>query len=216
MKITRPRVLVACERSQIVAQAFLNTGCDAYSADIELCLGGRPDRHIVGDVSKIIDGHCLFTTQDGVPHQIRTSWDLVIAHPPCTYLSRVSSVHMYQTDGSVDPIRAAFQIVAREFFLRCLRAAAPHVCVENPIPQRRAALPPPSTIVNPCEYGEPWTKSTCLWLRNLPPLIPTLIATETKSFVATRRGSKARSMFFPHVAEAMATQWSPIIFTHYA
>lgn len=215
MKITRPRVLVACERSQIVARAFIDAGCEAYSADIELCLGDRPDRHIVGDVSRILNGHCLFTTQDGRTRQIRTSWDMVIAHPPCTYLSRVSSVHMLLTDGSIDPVRSAYQVVAREFFLRCLRANAPHVCVENPIPQRRAALPPPTTIINPCEYGEPYTKATCLWLRNLPPLIPTLIATNTKSFVGTRHGSKARSMFFPRVAEAMATQWSPIILQHY-
>lgn len=205
------RALVACECSQIVCKAFRSLGWDAYSADIELCLGGHPEWHIVGDVSRILNGHCAFTLQNGQVMQIRRSWDIIIAHPPCTYLTKIGSPHMYLPDGSIDPVRAAAQLVGREFFLKCLNADAHYVCVENPVPMARANLPRCSTIINPYEFGEPWSKRTCLWLRNLPPLIPTLLATSHREFVRTRRGSRARSMFFPRVAQAMAEQWTAYI-----
>lgn len=205
------RVLVACECSQIVCTAFRGWGCEAFSADIELCQGGHPEWHIVGDVSRILDGHCGFRLQNGTSAQIRTSWDLIIAHPPCTYLSKVSSQHMYNKDGTVNLIRKSFQVVGREFFLRCLNARSRFICVENPVPMKSAELPQCSTIINPYEFGEPWSKRTCLWLRGLPPLIPTLLNPIHKEFVRTRRGGRARSKFFPGVARAMAEQWVPFI-----
>lgn len=204
-------VLVACERSQIVANAFRALGHYAFSADIELCLGGHPEWHIIGDVQRILNGHCAFTTQDTVTHQIRTNWDLIIAHPPCTYLAKSGSMHMYCADGSINLDRAHLRAAARIFFLRCLHADAAHVCVENPVPMKDSFLPRPDTIIDPCEFGEPWTKKTCLWLRDLPPLLPTCIHTRTRSFVYTKRGSKARSLFFPKVAKAMAEQWTSYI-----
>lgn len=209
--LNKLRVLVACECSQIVCKAFRSVGCEAYSADIELCLGGHPEWHIVGDVSRILDGHCAFNLQTGEVMQIRRSWDIIIAHPPCTYLTKIGSPLMYMPDGSIDPVRDAAQIVGREFFLKCLNADAHYVCVENPVPMARANLPRCSTIINPYEFGEPWSKRTCLWLRNLPPLIPTLLNSSHREFVRTRRGSRARSMFFPKVAQAMAEQWTEYI-----
>lgn len=205
-------VLIACERSQIVCSAFRRYGCLAFSADIELCEGGHPEWHIIGDVSAILNGHCAFGLQSGKVMQIRRSWDLVIAHPPCTYLSKIGSPHMYLKDGTVNPLRKAQQICARHFFLQCLAASALHVCVENPVPMKSAQLPPCSTIIQPYEFGEPWSKRTCLWLRNLPLLMPTIRNTRVKSVVYTRRGSKARSRFFPLVAEQMAKQWTEFIY----
>lgn len=209
-----PRLLVACECSQIVCRAFRERGVEAYSADIELCHGGHPEWHIVGDVVPILNGHCSFRLQDGTAKQIRGAWDMIIAHPPCTYLCKVGSNHMYNSDGTINQLRHAQMLVGVKFFLTCLNARSTYVCVENPVPMKMAGLPPCTTIINPYEFGEPWSKRTCLWLRGLPPLIPTLLNTSIRSFVRTKRGGRARSEFFPLVAAAMAEQRVPILNEH--
>lgn len=205
----RLRVLVACECSQMVTQAFRELGHLAFSCDIQCVRNYQHlEWHIPGDATPYIQGLSQFVTQDGLYHNLR-SWDLIICHPPCTYLCRVSSVHMY-VDGQINQERLAKQIQARQFFDICLNAKAPYVAVENPVPMAMAELPQPTTYVDPSWYGHKYTKKTLLWLRNLPPLLPTITNTKAKEFVHASKG-KWRSRTFPGLAKAMATQWSQYI-----
>lgn len=202
----RLRVLVACECSQMVCQAFRERGHLAFSCDIQCVRNYQHlDWHIPGDATPYIQGLSQFVTQDGIYHNLR-QWDLIICHPPCTYLCRVSSVHMY-IDGHINEERLAKQKQAVEFFNICLNAQAPYVAVENPVPMAMANLPKPTTYIDPSWFGEKYTKKTLLWLRNLPPLLTTITNPSTKEFVHSSKG-KWRSRTFPKVAEAMAEQWS--------
>jgi hypothetical protein len=104
--------------------------------------------------------------------------------------------------------------LAADFFRRCLQAKADYVAVENPLPMKRAGLPKPSCFIQPSWYGVKYTKKTLYWLRNLPPLLPTLIYPNPKEFVRASRG-KYRSRTFPQVAQAMAEQWGKYILNEY-
>lgn len=202
-------VLIACEESQAECIAFRNLDHVAYSCDIKDCRkGGNPDWHIKGDVSGLLEGDTAFKIQTGF---IRTvpRWDLIIAHPPCTYLCKVSAVQMVK-HGVIDNQRYAKMLEARAFFLKCLAAQAHYVAVENPIPMRRANLPKPSCFVDPSWFGVKYTKKTLFWLKNLPPIMPTIINPDTKCFVHCSRGIY-RSRTFPQQAEALAKQWSEYI-----
>lgn len=202
-------VLVVCEESQTEVTAFRQIGCAAYSLDIQRCHGGHPEWHIQEDATRILQGAKRFWTQDGVFHYV-PRWDLIIAHPPCTYLCRLSNIHMFH-DGNLDEVRHAHMIVAREFFFLCLNAPAKYVAVENPVPMKMAGLPRPTTYVEPYQFGHPYTKKTCLWLKNLPPLMPTQVSPERKQFVKATR-ARYRSRSFTGIAKAMADQWSKYIF----
>lgn len=203
-------VLIACEESQAECQAFRDLGHIAYSCDIQPCRpSGNPYWHIQGDVRPLLNGDTAFNVQAGylrcVPH-----WDLIIAHPPCTYLCKVSSVWMVQ-NGSVQQERFNKMLKAREFFFECLNTTAAHyVAVENPLPMARAKLPKPSCFVQPSWFGVKYTKKTLYWLRNLPPIMPELEHPNPKVFVRCSRG-KYRSRTFPQVAMAIARQWSEFI-----
>lgn len=198
-------VLIACEESQAECEAFRKLGHKAYSCDIQPCRPkGHPEWHIHGDVTPYLDGVTQFYTQDGKHHHL-SRWHLIIAHPPCTYLCKVSSVRMVK-DGKVDPERYAKMMEGRAFFYRCLGAKAPYVAVENPLPMARAQLPQPSCFIHPSWYGVKYTKKTLFWLKNLPPLMPEIINPDAKCFVRASRG-KYRSRTFPQVAEAIARQW---------
>ena len=202
----RLRVLVACECSQMVCQAFRELGHLAFSCDIECVRNYQHlDWHIPADATPYIQGKSQFVTQDGIYHNLR-QWDLIICHPPCTYICRVSSVHMY-IDGQINQERLAKQKQAVAFFNLCLNANAPYVAVENPLPMAMAGLPKPTTYIDPSWFGEKYTKETLLWLRNLPPLLPTITNPWAKEFVRASKG-KWRSRTFPKVAKAMAEQWS--------
>lgn len=207
--ITPLRVLIACEESQAECIAFRNLGHEAYSCDIQKCRsGGHPEWHIHSDVLPLLDGLQDFLTQDNTPHHV-DSWDLVIAHPPCTYLCKVSSVQLTK-HGQVDPIRLCKLKMARDFFYLCLHARATYVAVENPLPMALAQLPAPSCFIQPSWFGVKYTKKTLYWLRNLPPIVPTLEYPNPKQFVRASRG-KYRSRTFPEVAQAIASQWSSFI-----
>lgn len=198
-------ILIACEESQTECLAFLAYGCNVYSCDIQPCRrGGRPDRHIQGDVTPYLQGRTSFTTMDGVQHAI-SHWHLIIAHPPCTYLCRLSSCQLV-VHGVLNEERLRRMIDAAAFFRICLDAHAEYVCVENPVPMRRAGLPTPSCYVQPYWYGHKYSKKTCYWLKNLPPLMPTIINPHFKCYVTSSRG-KYRSRTFAGVANAMAAQW---------
>lgn len=217
------KVLVACEESQRVCTAFRELGHEAYSADIQEPSGGHPEWHILGDCLKILHGG-EFQTMDGVMHDIE-KWDLLIAHPPCTYLSNAGACRLYPKKGQLNQERYEKGLAAKDFLLKFLNANCKHIAVENPIPSKVFNLPPYTQIIQPYEYGEPYSKKTCLWLENLPNLIPTKILTTYKPYVScgtsknkgnrdksgvSRSGgaAKVRSKTFKGIAQAMAQQWS--------
>ena len=152
------RVLIACEYSQIVTKAFRDRGHEAYSCDI-LPTEGNPSYHLQGNV--------LHHLQGIVSNDELTPWDLMIAHPPCTYLANSGVRWLYEKTG-----RMFDMVDGARFFTRLLEAPVPRICVENPIPHKHACLPKYDQIVQPWMFGGNESKATCLWLRNLPPLVP--------------------------------------------
>lgn len=206
-------VLVACEESQAICKAFRDLGHVAYSCDIQPCRpDGNPYWHIIGDCRPLLHGDTAFNVQAGFLRCV-PRWDLIICHPPCTYLCRVSSVQLVH-DGQIDPARYTKLLAARDFFFECLSANAPYVAVENPIPMARARLPHPSCYIHPSWFGVKYTKKTYWWLKNLPPLMPEIIYPNPKVFVRSSSG-KYRSRTFPEVARAIACQWSEYILSDY-
>lgn len=171
------KVLVACEESQRVCIAFRERGHEAYSCDLQECSGGHPEWHVLGDALKILRGGCEFVTMDGTRHSIDGKWDLLIAHPPCTYLTNASAVRM-RVKGQIQEERYKKAMEAKAFFLAFLNADCEKICVENPVPLKIVGLPPYSQIIEPWQFGEPWSKKTCLWLKGLPYLMPTEIVAE--------------------------------------
>lgn len=207
----RLRVLVACEESQAVCNAFRALGHEAYSCDLQECTGGHDEYHLRCDALQVL----------------KMEWDLLIAHPPCTYLSNAGARWLW-AGGKLNTERYAKGLEGKEFFLRFLNANCKHIAIENPIPSAVYELPPCSQVIQPYEFGHPFSKKTCLWLRGLPPLIPTKIVTEHKPYITSgsyshthdprfrgesRKGgaSRSRSKTFQGIADAMAAQWSAAI-----
>lgn len=214
------KVLVACEESQRVCIAFRKRGHEAYSCDIQEPSGGHPEWHILGDALKAIEGGNV-ATMDGKTHDIGR-WDLLIAHPPCTYLSKAGGSRL-RINGEIQQERFGKGVEAKRFFIRLYDAPIGKIAVENPVPLKIFGLPRYSQIVQPYMFGEPFMKTTCLWLRGLPPLKATDTVQPTEKWVAAsdhrkekrkdrwsasgRRSSKERSKTFLGIAEAMAEQW---------
>ena len=194
------RVLVACEFSGIVRDAFIAAGHDAVSCD--LLPSERPGPHIVGDARVI-------ATPAG-------RWDLLIAHPPCTYLANSGVRWLYGGKGTVrDESRWRRMEDAAILFRTLLdHAPIPMVAVENPIMHRHAGLPKPTQIIQPWQFGHPETKATGLWLRGLPPLVPTdVVDGRTPRVHYASPGPdrwKERSRTLPGIAAAMAEQWGAV------
>ena len=202
-------VLIACEESQAECIAWRELGHRAFSCDIQPCRpNGHPEWHILSDVTGLLAGRTLFHTMDGKLHNLG-KWDVVIAHPPCTYLCKVSSVWM-MVDGVIQPERYQKMLDAREFFFRCLSAQAEYVAVENPLPMARARLPKPSCYACPSWFGVKYTKKTLYWLKNLPPIMAEKVFSSPKQYVHSSRG-KYRSRTFPEMAAGIARQWSKYI-----
>lgn len=211
-------VLVVCEESQEVCKAFREKGHNAYSCDTQKCSGGRPEWHIWGDCRPLLNGCCDFVTMDGVKHFIYYPWDMIIGFPPCTYLSKVSAPRL-MLNGVVDPIRYDKLLKAREFFYEILNANCEKIAIENPTPLKIAGLPQPDCVIQPYEFGHPYKKRTCLWLKNLPPLLPVFVIdkNECTPWVCARSRNgksigkaytkKQRSKTFRNIALAMANQW---------
>ena len=214
------RVLIACEESQEVCKAFRALGHEAYSCDIQEPSGGHPEWHILGDALKALNGGTI-ATMDGIGHEVG-KWDLMIAHPPCTYLTKAGAVRM-RVNGKVVQERYEKAMAAKEFFNSFWMADIDRIAIENPTPMHLVQLPPYSQAIQPYEYGHPYSKRTCLWLKNLPPLIPTKIIAEHTPYVnggckdahgnyrrfqgRKERDQKTRSKTFPGIASAMAEQW---------
>lgn len=182
------KVLVACEFSGIVREAFLRHGHDAWSCD--LLPTEIPGQHIQGDVLKHLD--------DG--------WDLIIAHPPCTYLA-VSGARWFKS-------RISEQTAAIVFFMWMIEARAPHICVENPVSIMSTRYRKPDQIIQPWMFGHGETKTTCLWLKNLPLLTPSNIVQGREQRIHRLPPSidrwKERSRTYSGIADAMADQWGSL------
>lgn len=164
------RVLVACEESQAITIELRNLGHEAYSCDLQEPSGGYPEWHIMGDCTPLLNGHCSFVTADGTSHSIDGRWDLLIAHPPCTYLAASSAIRLFNKDHTIKDVERWHKgEMAREFFMTIWNADCDRIVIENPAPLKCFKLPPYSQIIEPYMFGDPWRKRTCLWLRNCPP-----------------------------------------------
>ena len=220
------KILVACEESQEVCKAFRRLGHEAYSCDIQQCSGDRPEWHIWGDALPLLGGHCLFQTQDHKYHYIPLRWDMIIAFPPCTYMTNASAVRM-RVKGEIVPERYQKAMEAKEFFMQFYNADCPKICIENPTPMKIVGLPQYTQAIQPWQHGHPYSKRTCLWLRGLPPLKPSRIITDgVQPWVnggckdahgnyrrfqgRNERDPKNRSKTFPGIAQAMAEQWGQV------
>lgn len=190
------RVLIACEYSGRVRDAFAKLGHDAWSCDI--IPTETEGNHYEGSVLDILN--------DG--------WDLMIAHPPCTYLSNAGARFLYPK-GILNQERLAKGLLAKEFFMQLYNANIPKIAIENPIPSRVYGLPQYTQTIQPYEYGHPLQKRTCLWLKNLPKLTPTNIVNERQSTKVAgnwfnkggKDRQKERARTFEGIADAMAKQW---------
>lgn len=205
-------VLIACEESQIECIAFRNAGFNAFSCDIKLCSGGHPEWHIYGDVSFLLSSNVDFITEDFKLHHI-DKWDLIIAHPPCTYLSRAATGSLYK-NSILNKDRYIEGLKARDFFMKFYYYGLytnTHLCIENPIPFKIFELPDVSQYVQPYEFGDPFSKKTCFWLFNLPLLKSTNVVSALCSYTDTCHGSELRSKSFPGISAAMAKQWGDYI-----
>ena len=219
------RVLVACEESQAVCKAFRARGHEAYSCDIIECSGGHPEWHIKGDVLGVLNPKELtlpigqskgvwFKTMDEKYHYIDGKWDIIIAHPPCTYLSNAGARHLYPK-GILNEERLQKGLEAKTFFMALYNAECEKICVENPIPSTVYHLPKYSQTLQPYEHGHPVQKKTCLWLKGLCPLKPTNIVAERQSTKIAgnwfnkggKERQKNRAKTFEGIAQAMAEQW---------
>jgi hypothetical protein len=154
------KVLVACEESQEVCKAFRAKGHEAYSCDIQEPSGGHLEWHILGDALEAIKGGTV-VTMDGASHNVG-KWDLLIAHPPCTYLSAAGAVCLFNSDHSVkDSQREKKGWEARSFFMAIMNCGIERIAVENPVPLNYYKLPMYSQIIEPFMFGHPWRKRTC-------------------------------------------------------
>ena len=225
-------VLVACEESQEVCKAFRTKGHEAYSCDIQECSGSHPEWHICGDVLPLLGGCCEFKTMDGLKHKIENKWDLIIAHPPCTYLTNGGAVRMFRKDIREYPPYGTFQMVnverlkngmlARDFFMKFYNVDCKKIAIENPMPMSIYILPKETQVIQPYMFGDPYSKKTYLWLKGLPKLKETNFVDTYHPFInggggrlerpnykgqKFAEGSKGRSKTFPGIAKAMADQW---------
>lgn len=139
------KVLVACEESQTVCRAFRELGHESYSCDIQDCSGGHPEWHVMGNCLPLLNGDCSFTTNDGLQHSVKGEWDLLICHPPCTYMSKAGARWMY-AGGVLNRERLSLAMEARDFFFKCYNAKCKHIAVENPVPLKIVNLPPPKLL----------------------------------------------------------------------
>ena len=207
-------ILVACEESQRVCIEFRKRGHRAFSCDIIEPSGGHPEWHIQADVLSLLNGDCEFTTLDGKEHKQDGKWDMIIAHPPCTYISNAGARFLYPK-GHLNEDRLKKGIEATHFFLRVLYADCEKIAVENPIPSSVYCLPKYTQTIQPYQFGHPVQKKTCLWLKNLPELTPTDICQEKQSSKIAgnwfnkggKDRQKNRAKTFPGIARAMAEQW---------
>jgi hypothetical protein len=233
-------ILVACEESQAVTKQFRLLGHNAYSCDLLPCSGNHPEWHFNMDVFKVIknNGGIL---QNGNKVKINGNWDLMVAHPPCTYLAVSGARWFYNPNDSHLPMnertphpkypnRKKDQEDAIEFFIKLMNVPIKHIAIENPIGVMSSVYEKPSQIVHPYMFGDEASKTTCLWLKNLCKLEPTEIVGKgeriqfasgksqpkwySDAFVKAKTPEERRTLrskTFKGMAEAMAIQWTKFI-----
>ncbi len=213
------KILIACEESQAVTKAFRELGHDAYSCDLLPCSGGHTEWHYQEDVFKVIN----------------KGWDLMIAHPPCTFLAVSGARWLYNKDGSINEERFYNQKQGLDFVQMLMDAPINKIAIENPISVISSAIRKPDQIIQPYWFGDSASKSTCLWLKNLPKLEPTNMVSKGEFFeFKDRKTNKLkrqpmwyykalqeaktpaerrtlRSKTFKGIADAMAMQWGGLI-----
>lgn len=184
------RILIACEESQEVCKAFRALGQESYSCDLQECSGGHPEWHLRCDVREVLE----------------SDWDLVIAHPPCTDLA-VSGARWFaekRADGR--------QQAAIDFFMLFTSCTCRHVAIENPVCIMSTVWRKPDQIIQPWQFGHGETKKTCLWLKDLPKLVPTDVVDGRDQRIwkmpPGKDRAKLRSKTYPGIARAMAEQWT--------
>ena len=207
------KILIACEESQTVCKAFRELGNEAYSCDIQKCSGGHPEWHIQGDVLPLLN----------------EKWDLVIAHPPCTYLTTTGN-RWFNIEKYGDKARERIKLreEAKDFFMEFANAKCEHIAIENPVGVMSTVWRKPDQIIQPWWFGDPFEKRTCLWLKNLPLLKKDNEVTpeERVKFASgktmpkwytdvaklpAKERAKVRSKTFPGFARAMAEQWTKFL-----
>lgn len=234
----RLNVLIACEESQTVCKEFRKLGHNAYSCDLQNCSGGHPEWHFNMDALAVIRD-CGGTLENGEEYHLPEGekWDLMIAHPPCTYLAVSGAKWMYHPEDKGLPVdqrrphpnhpnRRQQQDEGAAFFMQMMNAPVEHIAVENPVGVMSTRFRKPDQIVQPYMFGDEATKTTCLWLKNLPNLTPTNIVGKGERTVypsgkslpkwyddarGSKERSKVRSKTFPGIAKAMAEQWSAFL-----
>lgn len=224
------KILVACEESQRVCTAFRDRGHEAYSCDLQECSGGHPEWHIMGDCLPLLGGGCEFMTMDGKKHSIDGQWGLLIAHPPCTYLTNAATRSHSTKRTPVNQInaRTLHRINSMEFFMRFVYANCERIAIENPIGVMNTCYRAPDQIIHPYMFAEDEndtvnyvTKATCLWLKGLEPLKTNGLKKPDNAKIfgvfsngkakcwedTYSRDAGVRSKTFPGISRAMAEQW---------
>lgn len=220
------KILVACEESQAVTIELRELGNEAYSCDIIPCSGGHPEWHIMQDVLPLLNGYCSFETCDKKIHNINGKWDMIIAFPPCTDLAVSGARHFAKkrADGR--------QQKSIEFFMKFVNADCEKIAIENPIGIMSSEFRKPNQIIQPWMFGDNVPKSTCLWLKELNELVPSVIEKPEMEYfewvdkkgkkkrqakwymdalkLSPKERAKARSKTFPGIAKAMAEQWAKV------
>ena len=168
------KILVACEESQTITKEFRFLGYEAYSCDIQDCSGGHPEWHIIGDAIK---------------EAYSGKYNLMIAHPPCTYLSNAGARWLYPK-GKLNNERYKKGLNAKEFFIKLLSCPIERVCIENPLPSKIFDLPNHTQVIQPYQFGDPYSKKTLLWLKNLPLLKYTDIVDNYKLIYLLTQGER--------------------------
>jgi hypothetical protein len=205
------KILVACEESQAITIRLRDLGHEAFSCDILPCSGGHPEWHLQGDVFNYVNN----------------DWDLMIAHPPCTYLSVSGARHLYNKDKTPNIERYQNQAEALDFVQKLMDVPISRIAIENPVSVISTKIRKPDQIVQPWMFGDEATKTTCLWLKNLPKLEATNIVGKGERTVFKSGKShpkwyadalaiaktpserrNLRSKTFQGMAQAMAEQWT--------
>jgi len=204
------KALVACEESQAVTIELRKLGVEAYSCDLQECSGGHPEWHYQRDVIEVVD----------------MGWDLMIAHPTCTYLTNSSVRWLWNKDGSKNEERWRNLEQSAKFFRTLLTSPIPFIAIENPIQHKYAndlIGEKYSQIIQPYQFGHPESKATCFWLKGLPKLNPTNNVKAEWELLPKNQShrihymppgperTKLRSKTFPGIARAMAVQWTEYI-----
>ena len=234
-------VLIACEESQTVCAEFRKLGFNAFSCDLQNCSGGHPEWHILGDAVAAMGGTGML--EDGTALDV-PKWDLMIAHPPCTFLTVTGARWLYHPDDKDLPVykkrphplypnRRQDQEDAIDFFMKFAKSPIDKIAIENPVGVISSAWRSPDQIVHPWQFGDEAEKTTCLWLKNLPDLVPSKIVGKGEFVEFVKKGTgrisrmpkwysdalslppderqKVRSKTFGGIAKAMASQWGDVL-----